>query len=405
MNEADKYQQSLIKVFKKLFSGTIKETFLGEMVNRITNDFRYVAIFLKSNDINKMLSMETIAVGRKFKEITVPKMIVMVHYLNAVSLSDADRGKIQSDETYKKKLTNEVINMLAIEKMTTSDYSDTAFEAYLPIIYYVAALNNYLGNKYDEIVNQNSSDGMSLGMSFKLRMLYKFIMRVKSCVSLADLRATDELMIIYRTTIELFMSYALLWDENDGVIESFYIFDEAASKYNYDGTIPENIVLQAKDSNVSEVKFVNYGWIKNLKEFKTISNKRNIFSVSGLSRVLDIKYKTLRPYLGSDLYKFYKSCNPQTHGTMLLMNYLQLEIHIFQNIAAMLNFICNVILCNISNFNYKITNVDLFEEIDRVIELTNKTLNWLEEDDKNLTKTNLDYRERALCIARMKSWM
>ena len=116
MNEADKYQQSLIKVFKKLFSGTIKETFLGEMVNRITNDFRYVAIFLKSNDINKMLSMETIAVGRKFKEITVPKMIVMVHYLNAVSLSDADRGKIQSDETYKKKLTNEVINMLAIEK-------------------------------------------------------------------------------------------------------------------------------------------------------------------------------------------------------------------------------------------------------------------------------------------------
>ena len=289
--------------------------------------------------------------------------------------------------------------------MTTSDYSDTAFEAYLPIIYYVAALNNYLGNKYDEIVNQNSSDGMSLGMSFKLRMLYKFIMRVKSCVSLADLRATDELMIIYRTTIELFMSYALLWDENDGVIESFYIFDEAASKYNYDGTIPENIVLQAKDSNVSEVKFVNYGWIKNLKEFKTISNKRNIFSVSGLSRVLDIKYKTLRPYLGSDLYKFYKSCNPQTHGTMLLMNYLQLEIHIFQNIAAMLNFICNVILCNISNFNYKITNVDLFEEIDRVIELTNKTLNWLEEDDKNLTKTNLDYRERALCIARMKSWM
>ena len=375
------------------------------MFNRITNDFRFVPIYYQLNPPQKLLSVETVAVGRQFKDIIICKMIVMSHYLNTISLSESERGKKQNSEEYKKKLTDEVIKMLSIERLATIDYSDTSFEAYLPIIYYVSALNSYLGNKYDEIINAADKKNPSLNTDFNYKMLYKFIMRVKACISMADLRTTDELMVIYRTTIELFMTYIALWDENDGVIETYYKFDEAALNYNYDGVIPDEMLLRAKDSESNKVQYINYGWIQYLKEYKTISSKKPSFSISGLSKIIDKKYAHFDPNFGSSLYKFYKSCNPQTHGTLVLMNYFQLEMHIFQNIAVMLKFVCDVILGNYINLDYKIGVVYLIEELEKAIKLTDKTSIWLDSDNNNLYKTNLDYRSRAFCVLKMKEYM
>ena len=158
----------------------------------------------------------------------------------------------------------------------------------------------------------------------------------------------------------------------------------------------------AKDMGINEVKFVNYGWIKNLEEFKDVSNKKTAFSLGGLGKILDKKCGYFCQNFGSELYKFYKACNPQTHGTMLIMNYLQLELHIFQNIAVMLKFICEIMSKHLFDFDFKVNGLDLIDELNTALNDSRKVFDWLNEDQKNLDRTNIEYRNRAICSMRMK---
>ena len=198
------------------------------------------------------------------------------------------------------------------------------------------------------------------------------------------------------------MTYAALWDGSESVINSFFEYDQAAFDYNYSGTIPDSIKILARDMGADPVKFVNYGWIKNLNEFKDLVNKPRSFNLGGLGKILDKKCGYFCPDFGSELYKFYKTCNPQTHGTMLIMNYLQLELHIFQNIAVMLKFICEIMSEHLFDVDFKYGNIDLIDELNVVLNESRKVYDWLNLDDKNLVKTNLEYRNRAICSMRMK---
>ena len=148
---------------------------------------------------------------------------------------------------------------------------------------------NFLGNKYDELINQKVVANSLYNSDFNYKTICKIIVKIKACINLADIRATDELMVIYRTLIELFMTYAALWDKSDAIINSFYEFDQAAFDYNYNGVIPEHMKLMATDMGINEVKFVNYGWIKNLEEFRSLANKSRLFSMGGLAKILDKK--------------------------------------------------------------------------------------------------------------------
>ena len=396
------YNRELFRTYKRIFSGVIKETFLIEMINKVQNDPRYGIIFMETNDPNSLLSLDRMVVGKGFNATSTCKMIVMSHYANTVALTDYERGKKQESNLYKDKLTNDVMNMFRIEKLATPDFSNSSLESYLPLIYYISALCNYCGNKYEEFSNNRLAVKAPYNSEFNYRMIYKLIMKIKACINLADIRATDELMVLYRTLIELFMTYAALWDGSDSVINSFYEFDQAAFDYNYSGTIPEPIKIMARDMGADPVKFVNYGWIKNLNEFKNLTNKSRSFNLGGLGKILDKKCGYFCPDLGSELYKFYKTCNPQTHGTMLIMNYLQLELHIFQNIAVMLKFICEIMSKHLFDVDFKYGNIDLIDELNVALNESRKVYDWLNLDDKNLIKTNLEYRNRAIFSMRMK---
>lgn len=402
LDSPEAYKRELYRTFKRIFSGTIKESFLIEMMNHVESDPRYGIIFFGSNDPNKLLSLDSIATGNSFRTTSICKMIVMCHYANTVLLTDYERGKQQDSKTYKDKLTNDVINMFRLEKLATPDFSNSSLESYLPIIYYTSALTNFLGNKYDELINQKVVANSPYNSDFNYKTLYKILIKVKACINLADIRATDELMVIYRTLIELFMTYAALWDKNDAIINSFYEFDQAAFDNNYNGVIPEHMKLMARDMGVNEVKFINYGWIKNLEEFRSLTNKSRAFSMSGLAKILDEKCSYFCPDFGTELYKFYKACNPQTHGTMLVMNYFQLELHIFQNIAVMLKFICEIMSEHLFDFDFKIGDMDLIDELNITLNDSRRVFDWLNSNQKNLDKTNLDYRDRAICSLRMK---
>lgn len=397
------YERELRKAFKRIFSGSIKESFLIDVYNFIVKDPRYHFILFGTTDFKKELSIDSLATGNGFNTIDICKMIVMCHYANTVSLTEQERGKQQQSKKYIDKLINDVLNMLKIKQLATNTFSKSSLESYLPIIYYSSALNNFLANQYDMLKANKVKVNQNYNEDFNYLMIYKLIIKIRACINLADIKAVDELMVLYRTLIELFMTYVALWDQNDAIIDSFKMFDQAAFDYNYDGRIPDNIKIMANDQKANEIQFLNYGWIKNLPEFKSLTNKSKCFNLGGLGKILDIKYGNYITNFGSELYKFYRACNPQTHGTTLFLNYFQTELYIFQNMAVMIKFISRIFSENLFNLNLKFQDVDLLNEISNALNDSRKVYDWLCSDQKHLDRTNIEYTKRAVCSMRMRN--
>ena len=396
------YKPALFKALRNIFSGVIKETFLINIYKKIEQDQCYNLIFLSTFNPKKELSMEAVACGNRFKEINVCKMIVMCHYTNTVMMPDSERGKAQESETYKNKLVDQVINMFRFERLAAANYSESALESYLPLIYYISLLTNYCSNKFDELSGQKTSDGIEKVNQLIFTLIYKILKKIKACISLSEIGATDELSIIFRTLIEVFMQFSIMWNKDDNAINVYSKFDIAMMNYNYGDGIPEEYKKEAKLKHTNEVQYVNYGWLSYMDEFSIISDEKNPFSLGGLSKILDTNYSYFCPDFGSALYKIYRSCNPQIHGTTLMMNYFEQELAIFQNIAVMLKFLCSIMGDHLFHIDFKLGDFDLIDELNAALSESRKISDWLRNNQTSLGKTNLDYVERYKCSARMK---
>ena len=396
------YRKNLLKAFRRIFAGTIKETFLLDIYRRVERDQRYSAIFLSTFDPEKELSVDSIACGNRFKEINICKMIVMCHYNNVVMLSDNEKGKLQESEVYKNKLVDNVIKMYRFERLATADYSGSSLESYLPLIYYVSLLTNHCSNMFDKLNNEGVTKDNAIINQLKFTLIYKILKKIKSCISLVEIGATDELAIIFRTLIEVFMSFSILWDKNNEVINIYSKFDLAMMNYNYGDGIPDDLKSEAKRNHANEVFYLNYGWLSYIDDFSIIEKEKNPFSLGGLAKILDAKYSYFCQDFGSGIYKIYRSCNPQIHGTSLTMNYLEQELAIFQNIAVMLKFLCSIMSEHLFDINYKLGDFDLIDELNTSLNESRKIADWLHNNQPGLDKTNLDYVERFKCSLRMK---
>ncbi len=401
-DKPEAFRRESLKAYKRIFSKTIKESFLIDIINRIERDPRYIALLLNVDNINDLFSMDSVVVGKNTSFLNTCKMIVMCHYVNTVNLSDAERGKKQEDTQYKAELIDDVVEMFKLQRLATPGFSNSSLESFLPIIYYISALNNLCGDIYTNLTNKNIEAKKPYISEFNYKMIYKLLIKIRACISLADIGATDELMVIYRTLIELFMTYFALWDKDENAIKAFYEFDNATFEYNYNQKIPENMESEAKKLKVNKVNYINYGWIIKLEEYQKIFGDSPNIGLGGLAKVLDAKYEHVCADFGSTLYTFYKSCNPQTHATLLIMNYFQLELYIFQNIAVMLNFICEIILQNLFTVSFKVGEIDLIGKLKEVLEQSKNILEWVGSDQNNLSKTNMDYANRANCSMKMR---
>ena len=389
-----------IKKLRSFFSGSIKENFLIEILLMVLSDKRFAAMLL--NDVGNYLSIESYVKGKTYSYIDICKMIVMCHYKNVIMLSESEKGTFQSKYDYKSKLVDEVIEMYKLKPFAAQTFSAASFEPYYPLIYYISALNNYCAMQYDEHFDGNKVINNNINKEFSFKLLPKLLLKVRSCVSLADIRSTDDLIVIYRSLIELFMTYAALWDADDKAIESYYFFDQLTFNYNRDKPIPDKYKTMAKEYGESNpVSFINYGWIKDLPLFGEIEQKKNMFKLGTLGKILDKKYGHIINGFGTGLYNLFKSCNPQTHGTSLNMNYFELEISIFQNISIMMKFMCTIMKDSLFGFDYKVLGVDLVDRMDYLQHESEKIFQWVYMNDESEYKTNVDYRNRAICSLRI----
>lgn len=402
----EKYERTLFKVFREIFSGTIKESFLISMFSKVEHNPRYLEILSNKLNGEPLFSIEASIRGRNTAPINICKMIVMCHYMNVVRLSDSERTTLQNSDSYKEQLANEVLDMFAVENLAASNFNKSSIEPYMPLIFYISAINNYCASVHDWATENKVEVSKPYNNEFNMNLLHKIIMKVKSCIVLADLASTDDLIVVFRSFIELLMTYFVLWDQNEEVLKKFELFDSATFQYNAVQTIPDEMKCLMDEFRVEEkhmVKFINYGWLYYLDEYKKVFKGKNSFSLSRLAKILDVKYGHLNETFGSDLYAIYRACNPQTHGTSLTMNYLELELHIFKNIGVAYKYLIEIISKKFFSFKLDFTGIDLLNKLNASLDQAGKVYMWINGKEERLYKTNIDYRNRVLSSIKLRS--
>ena len=396
------YKHKIMEAYRTIFSGTIKESFLISILSTICTDPRYISV-LKLELGDKPFSVYNTICGKNHSEINICKMIVMSHYKNTVLLTEQEKGRLQDSQEYRKKLIDEVFDMLQVEKLATFDFSISSLEAFYPLIYYLSALNNLFANTYDELIAKRIQIKPIYNSDFAIKMLSKIIVKIKSCVLLSDLRATDELSIIFRTLAETFMVYALLYNKDTKIIEKYYKFDRASFDYNYTFIVPEEFKKAAEEKHSKLIDYLNYGWIDELDAFKKLNKSNQKYKLGTIAELLDIENANFMKNFGTGLYGLYKSCNPQVHGTSLSTNYFQTELAIFQNIAVMAKFIHKILSNDLFGFELKIDGFDLNTKLDTAKNESINISNWLLNNQTGLDKTNQDYIKRHYAAIKIKS--
>ena len=370
---------------KEMLKDIIEASLLEDIFDCVTNDDRFLSYLENTKKEEKIFFNETIFVTK------ICKMIAMNHYTEKF-IYGLNKVKIREKE-YKRKIAEDVLKMIPLERLACYNCNNRSFEIYIPIIFYVSGMNNFLGNKFDEFQSKGVKTEECYNSDFNFSLLYKIIFKIKSCITLVDIRATDELITIFRTLIEMFMIYLSLWNESETAIKSFKKHDNLGFDFNYSKPIPPEIIKEAKKNNVDLIEYINYGWLIKLKNFKKRKNTK--FNLRTLARYLDKKYDYLCKNIGSRLYTFYKMCNPQTHGTLDLMNYFQLELFIFQNIAQMLlmlsHFWCNCLI----DFECDYKDINLDDRLSCACEDANVIYDFVNSNEIFLRETNEDFKNRC----------
>ncbi len=401
-NELEEVRKNLFKVYRDIFSGVIKESFLIDIYTRIEKDPIFGRLLYKSVNENP-LSFQQVVCGKNAGSINISKMIVMSHYMNSIALSDVERGRMQRDTKYIDELVDEVVRMYQVERIAAPYFSNASLETFLPIIYYMSAIINLCGEYFDNFANGQIKMNPSYNSQFNHGVLFKLITKFKACISLADIRAVDELATIFRSLAELFMCFALLWDEDEEAIKEYYTLNKITIEYNRGKDIPDDIKKESKNFKGGIVSFINYGWIRKTKYFDNLNTEERTISLGTLAKLLDIKYFGIMPEYGTTLYQIYKTCNPQTHGTLLFFNYFQLELYIFQNLSVMLSLVSTIMSEKLFSFELTFDDLNLIEELNKHICKARKISESLKNNQELLNKTNEDYKARAICSLKMIS--
>lgn len=399
MDELEKYKREMLKAYKNIFSGTIKESFLVRIHDKVEKDPCYCRLFA-STIRPDVFAMESILSGKNYSTISICKMIVMTHYSNTFLLSEEERGKKQNDSNYINYLVDQIVKMYSIEQLATPDFSNSSLEVFLPLIYYVSAVTNACGDLFDNFSNGKIKINNQYNEKINHIMLYKIIMKIKACIQLADIRATDELIAVFRTLIEQFMLYSVLWDQNDEVIGSFLQFNQFTFDYSRTSKAPDELKVKARKNKCNIVDYLNYGWLETMASFNELNSSEKAFKLKTIGLLMDSKFNCVG--FGTGLYKIYKSCNPQTHFTSLFMNYFELEMSIFQNISAMLMTITDIVSKNLFDIKFEFNGLDLVNELRNINVESKKASLALSQNNDLLNKTNQDYRNRVICSAKMK---
>lgn len=365
----------------------LSKVFLIEIKERILRNPEYVMIAPRIYDLFNF-SIEKMLVGSENPSFDICKHITMIHYVNTALLSDEERGSLQSDDKYKKKLEEQVLIQIKLRFFGEVDFTKDSIDSFLPLIYITNVIGNYLTFSLKQIIESKSQIDQN-NYAFKIQILWRIANKIRACCKLIDGRLIEEAYNPLRSMIELAMIFLAI-GQDEKYSSEYMKFIEYQNQYQ--NTMKMPIELQdkynnrfQKDTKVSIVDYMNFGWLDFIFEFGYIDEQEKKYRIHDVALLLDMVYKNKK--IGSNLYKFYRECNALSHGGIKGVNIFMSRITICKEILFVLDLI-RPILKQIFNLEFVYHNIDFFEYAMESSKKIDKILKALEIDSKLNEKLN-----------------
>lgn len=376
------------QALRKMFGSRIKQSFLIEMKERVSRNPDYVILAPKIYDLFNF-STEKMVVGTDNPSFDICKHITMIHYVNTVLLNDGERGSLQSDEKYKKKLEDQVLLQIKLRFFGEVDFTKDSLDSFLPLIYITNVIGNYLIYSLNNIIKSKSKVNQK-NYIFKMQILWRIANKIRACCKLIDVRLIEEAYNPLRSMIDLVMIFLVIGlDENRS--NEYMKFVEYQNQYQNTMKIPQELQDKynnrfPKDTKVSIIDYMNFGWLDVIFEFGYIEEKEKKYKIHDVALLLDMVYK-INNKLGSKLYQYYRDCNTLSHGVIKGVNIFTSRVTICKEILFVLDLI-KQILRDLFDLDFVYNDIDFFEYAMKASKEIDKIFKELETNPKLNEKLN-----------------
>ena len=361
---------------RRLFDKKIKQSFLIDMLHRVTDTLGVDVTKYYDLSINndKMISGDMGGL-----EYEICRTIVGLHRSNSIFLDDFSRTSNEKSEDYKKQLTAQVMDHIKLRYFAADLFRKKQIIKgddflFYPVPYKLFAL-------CVDALGLLSEKGNNAPLSwFYINIFNKSL----AALTLIEDNFLDNAYPICRIVIELYFKLLLIeihpevFDEHFEFVD--YDWKKTCCGHKYPDEFEEKYKNRKNQKERSRIDFLHYGWLDQIEDYHDIV-ERNPYSINGIIEYLEDKNDYDTDF--SALKSLHKMCHSYTHGNVgmskyPLLHYFELNLILGSIVPHVFRMLLEHIKCD-----NKINGVD-------VLELFNKDFENLVKQYSNKSTENFE---------------
>ncbi len=339
----DDIKKKIDETIRVSFKNIIQPSFLIKMKYRIMNSEEFLSIAKQKYDPIGMYQ------NLEIDLVTVEDVCKNIAYIHQYNMSIVKNPRDFEEESlngreYFEKLKKQVIDNIKFRKLGSETFSAHYSFGYYPYLYALRVVVHFFSLELEKVIaiHFNTANGIE---RFRLRTISDIFRRTRGILGLMDDDCTDACYGICRQIIEFNTHYKILVRFPDA-IEEYGKFVNYQIQYDLTKNFPPefeekyNLTLeQEKTNRQKKIRYLNYGWMDKIEEFKNLKNKK--YSVKGLFEFIDIQNSLRNREIrdGEIMKDYYEKCSLLSHGNQVIFNYflgnIEIAIYIFPIIEAL----------------------------------------------------------------------
>ena len=313
---AEQIQKQNDRLLKELFKDDIRGPFLIDVKYRVI-----AAIgekFFTLYDFN--LSKERIITGyTQIPEYDICNHIVGVHRSNTIFFTSEEKNKIQKNETYKIKLTQQVAEQILLRRYGSVYFRHNAVTLGERFIYYPVPYKLFvLCMRMNQIINEKGAKTESV-FYFE-----KIINKAMSTLVLLEDNFLGTAYLPCRTVIELYVKlfvmriYPELFGENDKL--SYFETIQSCCSQVFPDEFNELFANRTNKNERNKIEYLHYGFVDKIPNYHDIVTQKPYTFMGVLNYIKTICEDEMLDMLDM-MERLYKMCHVYVHGNVIESHY------------------------------------------------------------------------------------
>lgn len=344
---------------KKLFKDEIKISFLLKMRELIINTYKDIYIYYPN--ILNLSNVDIIRGADNHIDYDLCCHIIGIHKTNILFLSEEEKGKLQNDKNYQKKLCNQVYEHIKLRQFGSTFFREKQLMPSERFLYFTMGYDVFVLSQYLAYIVEKNIQNKN-----RLKIFYMSMLNEAFCIlTLIENGLLLDAFPQCRNIIELYYKYLIL-RYNSSAMEAYFEFCEYEINYasfnQFDDKFLKKYNSFDDNKKPNIIDYLHYGWIDEIFDFNYLGNDKK-YSFVGLNNYINFKNRNNNDF--QYLKDTHNSCHMLSHGSTISRTY---PIESYFQLVHVLAIILKKILidvCDVVKGTPKINSINLKNKFEK----------------------------------------